>query len=472
MRYVEKLDWILDADPKHHNGDKECQINIDFVHSLGLKCDCVGWSTLILGTPEADRVLDAIADFCKREGWYARGWYTREYVDVESDWYVLEADFFKDGMDGSVQVPAVSGEMFRLSSLKAYREMLPAPKAWSQDVFVPDRFRKAYLCKNLSGGEFCWMKDTGKYQAEQYFYLFADHRIPQVACDKGLDYSEPTPLTETGAYPPLKIYERMVALGGSLPRLAEIFYSLTIRFPDCYLASHLAAEELADVDIVSALYPHGYTYAGKPTMLIRKSAAEVLLREGGISQKSLRPAPVVDAFPDGYAIMDTIPKDRPMQEYADDLMEQYEKLMATPRPVRKIGEKDALKVLRAAKKERKEEFLKALPKAMAQSLAGTEYGLLLPYYQITRGGDLSDEYRLLPVEEAVTATEEWREELAKEELLETPPTGVVIARCPDGDVVVLTTQGAVIRFSHEAPETIRQWEDVAAFVYDAITESE
>ena len=475
MRYVEKLEWILDRPSgDDYNFDEEYKIKKDFVHSLGYKCDCVGMSQLTPGTPEADRVLNAIADFCKKEGWYARGWYTREYVDVESDWYVLEADYVKDGtIDSTLEAPSISGETVEVNTFKAYREMIPAPKCFCYKLFVPDRFRKACEENQIFGGQFCWVKDNGKYQAEQYFSLFADYKIPQVAWDKGLDYEDEfLPLSENGAYPPVKIYERMVALGGSLPQLAEIFSSLKMRLPDCYLASHLEAEELANVDIVSALYPHGYTYAGKPTMLIRKSAAERLLREGAITPKSLRPAPIVDAFPGGYAVSNTMNMDRPTQEYADKQFKQYEKLMETPRPARKISEKDSLKVLRAAKKERKEEFLKAMPKAKVEALAGTPYAPLISYYRITLGGYLSDEYRLLTVEESVLATEEWHDELSKEEQLETPPTGVVIAKCADGDVVVLTAEGIVIRFSHEVPEILQTWETSAAFVFEAITESE
>ena len=48
MRYTEKLLWILDENPAQRRGYNEEKVreNIDFVHSLGLKCDCVGWPTL------------------------------------------------------------------------------------------------------------------------------------------------------------------------------------------------------------------------------------------------------------------------------------------------------------------------------------------------------------------------------------------------------------------------------------------
>lgn len=78
MNYKEYLTWILDrpeGEAQLYNHDKEIfheyvnrcyKENIDFVHSLGLKCDCVGWSDgLDLTRPDADKILDKIEAFCK-----------------------------------------------------------------------------------------------------------------------------------------------------------------------------------------------------------------------------------------------------------------------------------------------------------------------------------------------------------------------------------------------------------------------
>ena len=45
MKYVEDVLWILDKPGTTiHNQDEHFKENIAFVHSLGKKCDCVGWS--------------------------------------------------------------------------------------------------------------------------------------------------------------------------------------------------------------------------------------------------------------------------------------------------------------------------------------------------------------------------------------------------------------------------------------------
>ena len=75
MKFKEHLTWILDKRVHRFNDEDKYQQNIDFVHSLGKKCDCVGWSELDMDEPDADEVLDKIEAFCKEQGWRARGWY-------------------------------------------------------------------------------------------------------------------------------------------------------------------------------------------------------------------------------------------------------------------------------------------------------------------------------------------------------------------------------------------------------------
>jgi hypothetical protein len=50
------------------------------------------------------------------------------------------------------------------------------------------------------------------------------------------------------------------------------------------------------------------------------------------------------------------------------------------------------------------------------------------------------------------------------------PEGIVIAKCPDGDAVVLCKNGAVLRFSHEVPECIDQWPTLPQFIADAVND--
>ena len=50
--------------------------------------------------------------------------------------------------------------------------------------------------------------------------------------------------------------------------------------------------------------------------------------------------------------------------------------------------------------------------------------------------------------------------------------GQLIAKCPDGDTVLLCKNNVVVRFSHETPEVVEQWPSLAQFFVDAINDSD
>lgn len=452
MNYTEELLWILDKEGKRLNRDEEYKQNIDFVHSLGLKCDCVGWSTLKLSDPRADDILEAIRKFCNENGWRARGLYTRKYIDVESEWYeVIPADTKDDTEADWIDVANDEGKEMKLLNIRAYHEMNPSPKCWREEILVPERFRNVCIRNGISAKNFCWVRDKGKYAAEQYFFFYENQQISHICVDRGLCRADRSNIDEIGGY---------------LPKIAAIFNELQqINLQDCYLR-----EDMPSGGIAYAYSPRTFTYCGRHNILIHKDMAEILLREKAISPGVLRPAPVVDTVPGGYTLDKTHKKDRPSQEYMDQMFAEYENLKAMVRPVRMVSEKDALKVLRKAKRERKEDFKKSMPKTRSATLADTRFSSVAPYYLISNGGFLSDEYEFLPYEQAIIETNEFMTHLSAEELLEEKPDGIVIAKCPDSDAVLLCAIGIVIRFSHEEPVETARWPSLAQFFFDTITE--
>ena len=157
MKTVEILDWILDKDDESISNDEKYRLNIEFVHSLGLKCDCVGWSDLDLQNPRADEILSAIALFCKISGFKARGVYTRTYTDYTSDWYELVPTGFKENSCcGSEECESEKGEKVCVNHIRAYHELRPSPKWYHYDTFlVPERFRDACIRHNINDVDFC-----------------------------------------------------------------------------------------------------------------------------------------------------------------------------------------------------------------------------------------------------------------------------------------------------------------------------
>lgn len=442
MKYKEQISWILD-DKNSRFTEKEYQKNIDFVHSLGRKCDPVGWSELDLDDPDADAVLLAIERFCKAEGWGARGVYRRSFTDVASDWFRLKKDFFVSDNERK-EAPAADGGKVKLTVIRAYHEKKSTPKC-AHWVCVPERFRDACIKNGVSGIEFCWVEDKGKYDAEQYFELYTEAAVAHVACNRGLTHKE---------------HMRIKALGGRLPQLAKLFYDLQlIVLEDCYLA-----DDMPSGGMVYVYHEGARNFSGRWDLLIHRDIAEMLLREKVLPPEYLKPAMIVPRCPDGYTLEKTQLLQRPTAEYIGSMLEKYQKLKESPRPKRAITEKQALSLLRRTKSENKDRFAKRLNEQVDTPL--------MPYYRIANGGCLSDEYELLSYDDSVKATAEFKESIEKEELLETKPSGTVICRCINGDAVLLTDAGKVIRFSHEEPEAVVEWPDLAQFIYDAINEEE
>ena len=229
------------------------------------------------------------------------------------------------------------------------------------------------------------------------------------------------------------------------------------------------AQDLPSGGIAYAYTRQTFSFFGRSRILIHRDTANLLIGEKVLTSKQLRPAAVVDSVPGGYVLENTQVKPQPTGEYMDKMLSEYEKLKATPRPVRQVPEKDALKVLRKAKQDRKSDFEKALPKKTAVE---APYLPLEAYYRIVNGGYLSDEYRLFSLSEAMAENEAFFRHLQTEELLEAPPKGIVIGKCPDGDTLLLCDDGTVIRFSHEGPEILNQWPTLSQFIFDAISEGE
>ena len=453
MKYTEELLWILDKPGSTlQNQEEAFQENIAFVHSLGLKCDCVGWCRLDLSDPRTREILHSISGFCKEKGWHARGIYTRQYVDVQSDWYELApSDFGDNTLWDRIETVTGDNRKIYIRVIRAFHELTPAPKMWGDEIFVPERFRNFCLENNLDGLDFCWAKDKGKYEAEQYFHIYGKHLIPRMAVDFALKKSDAAGIK---------------AAGGWLPEIAEIFHELQqINLQDCYLQ-----EDMPHREIAYAYIPSTFSCAGRHAVLIHKDTAQAMMRSKILPASALRPAPVVEALPGGYALGATRPVDRPKESFGEEMLLEYRKLKGTPRPLRMVTEKEALKILRLTKKERKEDFRSPLPKAKSQELHDTDYRMLVPYYRVSNGGYISDEYEWLSFAQAQEENEKFQIALEAEELLDAKPKGIVIGKCPDGDHILLCEHGEVIRFSHEAPEITGQWPSLAQFFVDAINE--
>ena len=453
MKYSEELLWILDKPGTTlWNQDDWFRVNIEFVQSLGLKCDCVGWCKMDLSHPRTPEILNSISIFCKENGWRARCLYTRKFVELESDWYELVPTYFKDNTPcGRIETITKNNGKVYTRVIRAFNELSPTPKKWGEDIYVPERFRNFCIQNNLDDLDFCWAKDKGKYEAEQYFHVYGKQLVPQIAVGDDLKSTN---------------VKLISAAGGWLPEIVNIFHELQqVNLQDCYLA-----DDLPDSGIAYIYIPRTFSRIGRHAILLHKDIVQSLLKEKVLPLFALRPAAVVKSLPGGYSLKQTQVIERPTSQFMTMLFMECEKLKSTVRPIRMVSEKDALKILRLAKKERKEDFQKGLPKSKSGTLLHTDYSVLIPYYSVANGCFLSDEYEFLSSMNAMNENIKFQERISREDLLDIKPEGIVIGRCPNGDVILLCNDGKVIRFSHEGPVAVEQWPTLAQFFVDAINE--
>ena len=470
MKYIEKLHWILDNEQLA--SEENYRQNIEFVHSLGLKCDCVGWSELKLDNPRTDEILDAIDSFCKKNNFKARCVYTREYVDFESEWYELTpTDSFSDNVINEIFTSeSEQGDTVRLLNIKAYREIKIAPKWFGgNNILVPERFRNTCLRHNIKDIDFCWVNDKGKYEAEQYFYIYGNNQIPNFINFSHSEFGSQKTFFEI--IKQKKARKKMKQMDGYIPKIAKIFHTLQqINLPNFYFENDMPNCKIAQAYSLTTFFMDGKKYIDtyRNKILIHKSFVEILLKEKAIPESAIRPALIVNDIPQGYNVKKTTRIDRPTSNYMNQSIEEYEKLKNLSRPKFQVTERTALKIFRDTKKTRKEDFKKSLSKDFSLNNERTEYTPLIPFYLIANGCYLSDEYELLPYDKAVIENDLFKNKLSKEELLEEKPKGVVIAICPDGDKIILCDNGKVVRFSHEDLTIIEEWQSLPMFIVDVI----
>lgn len=253
---------------------------------------------------------------------------------------------------------------------------------------------------------------------------------------------------------------QLANLGGKLPVLIDMFYELRIDIPVC-----IKKTDLPSTDFSYYKY-HEYDHV-EEGFLIRKRVADILLQQRIISKSDLKMVYLVGEVPEGYERYVSKELYKICEADIQNSIYAYKEFLKTPRPDRKVSEEEVLKLLRNQRKEEKEYYNNPLSKRYCDALIGTDYEKMSPYYKICDGAVISDEYTLLSYKESISETKEFKEQMKFEEWLE-PISGIVIAKCADGDMVVLTNEKLVNRVSHEDWEVVETWHNVETFIFEAM----
>ena len=248
----ENLVWILDYVDENGNmclkdSEEEYKVCVDFSHSLGLKCDSVGWTELDMTRPDTGEILDKIEAFCKENGMKARGGYSMWYEDFESDWYLIDPPYVKGYYSNGISAHNNRGNHI----LRDVREFC-----------VSDRFRKVCLENNVPGLRFSWYRDVGRYEAMQFFRISGTKSLSRIAYSAYLSYSDEFWIDDKGMKhysgdnpkprgAGSKLQKELAKFGKHSSRLADIFYNLRIN--TAYESFFFPADEMPDEGIVHAI---------------------------------------------------------------------------------------------------------------------------------------------------------------------------------------------------------------------------
>lgn len=154
----ERLSWIIDRDWNICKDEEVYRKNRDFVHSLGLKSDSVGWCDYDLESTDADNILSQMKEYKDKNNLEVRGLrgtYYRTYPFEESEWYKLELKYLTVDYSGE-----------QIGEILAYKIPRNTYYIWENSPYtmatVSDEFRIACLEEKFTGIDFKWVRDSGK----------------------------------------------------------------------------------------------------------------------------------------------------------------------------------------------------------------------------------------------------------------------------------------------------------------------
>ncbi|MHB0936750.1 MAG: hypothetical protein ACYC6A_10205 [Armatimonadota bacterium] len=470
-----------------------------FIHSLGLKVHSGCWCTVRLDSPVIhDFIREARVRITRGEAtFYGLCQLKQELVEDEKtpgEWYrlvsstAIERDRENNGIETckAYKMPPNA----HIASGPGYNQYVSA-----KSKAVVEEYR-------LTGIDFVWLKDTGKYRAQQWYIPVPlqplgrgiDHPWFNAAVLKGSgSFQSQYPKWRTGVWTfdinqckqGLQIddpmYRELFDLF-MLPRAFEQSWTLKFTAAPIYLRSFLPTTDFAytwdDEDATDNSYcpkMRGFCF--------NRRAKDILLTHRLVNEKDIEMLQIVDVVPEGSTLLDG---DTPLPEpyftseevlhLTQILAPDWKRFLVTEKPVRRVTLNEALKYVRTEKAARKGDFQRGASKV---ALAGSPFplpGAWSVLLALSNGCLLNNECELLPVGNIPERTNELRASIGgvfDEYPYERPLISVGYG--PDGDWYALedqdgpTEDSRVFRISHEDFSIIYCWETIPLFINDMLT---
>ncbi len=487
------------VNPKDEN--ESDQFARDFVHSFGLKTYSGTWSGIYLDSPMFyDFLIRAKELINNRVARFAGFCSLSQLIEDEGDieWYVLNAknDLAIEDYD----------EIITCRADKMSPNVHTAHGIF-YNVYVSEKFMNVVKENQLTGVDFVWIKDVGKFQASQWY-------IPVVfsALGRGFDHPwfDSRTLRGTGSHQPLEPEFRCGTYKFEASQIKKdiIFekslYREIINLFDPEILSIISYRSflrdfLPNTDFAFIWHStdqerkrgnYGVFFQEKDgvykqrELCISKRTKDILLKSNLITTNELEPIKICSTIPDGIEMLDgkaLLPTPFYSCGYIDldsvkkKLEKEWTSFISRTMPAKTITQRQALKYLLEAKKLRPEDFNKAVGKSEL-----TKVRISLPVYWVevlkkTNGGFLNYECTLVPLEQISEFSKE--KQKYSEEVWEDYPQNLIhVAHSIDGDWYSLELAHEseidcrVKRISHETCQLIREWDSIAMFIFDMLAE--
>jgi hypothetical protein len=376
-------------------------------------------------------------------------------------------------------------------------------------VYVSERFKAVVEAHRLSGIEFIWIRDIGKYRAPQWYLPVCSQCL-----GRGLDapWIDPSKLSGKGNQT-LDPRGRHGVVGADpeqykrdagpddpgVQKLLRLLRSMELlkRPPELeavprFLRKYVPNTDFAGTILDMAEYYDDIVHRHRGLAMNRK-AYDLLKTEGIVADEECMPVLIVERAPPGVENLDRR-YGPPEPAFSPEQMARIRDLesrawaehVANPKPPRAPDLARALGLLRSAKRRAPKHFAKpAAQKAIDE--AAHALGMAIPtawqkVLSISNGGQIDD----CPLAEGYACRITPTQKLAKECRAELAFYREIGAELPDSLVEVMTTEFGdsiwldtsrpcgsgdcrVVLMSHETAEEHREWSSIAEFLEEMLT---
>lgn len=476
--------------------DNSEQYSKNFYRQLGLSCFSGCWSEIDFSSAKINDFISKARELIKKDkagfiGFSRLSQKLEEKAVNENSWYKINAansvfEFCDKEKYGQLYLPTIKADKIFFNSNIAHGEFY--------NIYISEKFKTVVEKYALTGLDFLWMIDKGKYRANQWYIPVAKKPI-----GKGVDHPwfDPETLKGSDSWQPREkefrtgVYHfssrqirKNIQFNNTREEILSLFKDagLTIIGTLKYLSKYLP-----DTDFAFNWQQADDAGNGKTSrqrgLCINHRTRTILLNEGLITNEELEPIEIIQDVSGHQIVLDDeniypppLYTDTELAEIRKIVEKEFLKFKPIDKPEKEITLADTLRRFKEKKKFIPADFSKGI--GISKIPAGLRE---LPddyrgFLKISNGAQLNDECKLFSVEKIIEESlekEKYQKNL-NENFIE---NHAVIAEAVNGDWYVVDIRPKsihyhkVLRISHEDTSPIYIWDNVIHFIHDQLTEA-